>query len=57
MELQTKIEERISVLGYKKKFIAEKFGIGITVFSMFLKGKRKLKEDQLNDVKSYLGLN
>lgn len=50
MNLKEKIKEK----GYKKSWLASKLGISNTLFSMYLNGDRKIPEERLKTLKSYL---
>jgi plasmid maintenance system antidote protein VapI len=52
----TEIQDRIKLMGYKKKFLASKIGVDPVTFSYFLNDKRKLSESKVIDLKRYLGL-
>jgi antitoxin component HigA of HigAB toxin-antitoxin module len=51
------IKKRIKLLGLKKSHVAEKIGAKPSEFSHFLSGNRRLNEDKLFKLKTYLGLN
>jgi antitoxin component HigA of HigAB toxin-antitoxin module len=55
-ELFNAIQERITVMGLKKKYLAARMGIDPVRFSQVLAGKRKLKGQELRELKLALGL-
>ncbi len=56
MEELEKIKKRISLIGQKKKFIAEKIGVHPVTFSYYLNNKKQLSEEKVKTLKDYLGL-
>lgn len=55
-ELRKKIEERISILGYKKNFVAQRIGLDKVRFSQTLSGKRNITPEEYTGLKNLLGL-
>lgn len=55
-DLRKKIEDRISILGYKKKYVAERIGLDKVRFSQTLSGKRKITPEEYTGLKSLLGI-
>lgn len=54
--LRKKIEDRISILGYKKVFVAQRIGLDKVRFSQTLSGKRKITPEEYTGLKNLLGL-
>jgi len=56
MTTTEEINNRIEKMGLKKKHVAEKCDIGLAMFSLFLKGKRNLRDEQKIKLNKFLGL-
>jgi len=56
MEELELIKERISLLGQKKKFIADKIGVHPVTFSYYLNNKKQLSKEKVKQLKDYIGL-
>ena len=56
MEELELINKRISELGQKKKFVAEKIGVHPVTFSYYLNNKKNLSAEKVKTLKDYLGL-
>lgn len=56
MEELELIKKRISELGQKKKFIAEKIKVHPVTFSYYLNNKKQLSIEKVKSLKEYLGL-
>lgn len=55
-ELRKKVEDRITVLGYKKIYVAQRIGLDKVRFSQTLSGKRKITPEEFSGLKNLLGL-
>lgn len=54
MRTREEVAERIKELGLKKGFVAESINVGIAMFSLYLKGERRLKPEQELELNKFL---
>lgn len=55
-KLHEEINERITKLGYKKVFIADKFGMSKQKLSYYLNGKRPIEKETEDEIRKFLGV-